>query len=132
MQGTTVGLQIDVKFGEDTHSLEADYVIDATGLVSNIHANPVLDDLAETYGLPLNPQGRFEPDASFEMRELRHGDARLFVAGVCTLGASYAPVDSFLGLQYAAQRSIEKLDVEPLTPRRSVDQWFRWLRGLEP
>ncbi|MFT4625618.1 MAG: pSer/pThr/pTyr-binding forkhead associated (FHA) protein [Myxococcota bacterium] len=127
-------LEVEVDGADGEYALTADFVIDATGLVSSLHANPVLADLVETYALPLNAQGRLELTDDFELGELAHGAGRFFAAGVCALGGGYAPVDSFLGLQYAASRSIGELGsrVPPLTPPRSVAAWWRWMRGAAP
>ena len=71
---------------------------------------------------------------SFEIAKLKNESGRVFAAGVSTLGAHYAPVDSFLGLQCAALASVEALHpyVPRLTPTTSLAQWFRWLGGLAP
>lgn len=118
--------------------LLADYVIDATGLESGIKSHALLKDLVDTYDLPLNPQGRFDITGDFEIDALRHGAGRVFAAGVSTLGGPFAAVDSFLGLQYAAQRSADLLteqnapNLRRLNGMRSVNQWIRWARGVQP
>lgn len=118
--------------------LEADFVIDATGLESNIDANPLLKDLMDKYSLPRNPLGRIHVENDFEMAGMRNGQGRMYAAGVITLGGPYAAVDSFLGLQYAAQRSVDSLvragapGLHYLDGLRSVGQWIRWARGVQP
>ncbi|MGB1253381.1 MAG: FHA domain-containing protein [Candidatus Promineifilaceae bacterium] len=118
--------------------LLTDYVIDATGLESGIKSNALLDDLVGMYQVKLNPQGRFAVTPEFEIEDLRNGDGRLFAAGVSTLGGPFAAVDSFLGLQYAAQRSADLLAkqkttrLKHLNGLRSVNQWVRWARGVQP
>ncbi|MFT5583404.1 MAG: pSer/pThr/pTyr-binding forkhead associated (FHA) protein [Cognaticolwellia sp.] len=108
-------------------------IIDATGLISGSQADPVLADLIETYKLSLNVQGRLEVEPSFELSAMRNGQGRLFAAGVCTLGSHYAPVDSFLGLQYSASASIDALkSVPPLGSASSIAAWTRWVRGGTP
>jgi hypothetical protein len=120
--------------GDTDQSIRCNYIVDATGLISSIKANPVLSDLAETYALPLNAQGRLEVDEHFELSALRNGGGRAFVAGVCALGSHYAPVDSFLGLQYAAAASLDalRLQVPPLSMSRSASAWWRWIREVPP
>jgi hypothetical protein len=55
-----------------------------------------------------------------------------------TFGNEFAPVDSFLGLQYAAQRSVELLirehavGLHGLTYLGSLHQWWRWCQELDP
>jgi hypothetical protein len=47
-------------------------------------------------------------------------------------------VDSFLGLQYAAQSSVENIIandapcLQELGPVKSMKQWSRWLMGIQP
>ncbi|MEM7539352.1 MAG: hypothetical protein AAF639_44760, partial [Chloroflexota bacterium] len=89
--------------------LESDFIIDATGLESNIDAHPLLRDMMNHYKLHRNPQGRFKVRNDFEIDRMRNDDGRMYSSGVMTLGGPYAPVDSFLGLQYAALRSVDAL-----------------------
>ncbi|MCB9743566.1 MAG: FHA domain-containing protein [Alphaproteobacteria bacterium] len=133
IEGDGEGLLLSLKDEEGTSKLRCDGIIDATGLVSGSQADPVLADLIETHELPLNAEGRLEVDPSFELRRLRNGAGRVFAAGVCTLGSHYAPVDSFLGLQFAATASLDALPQVPrLSPARSVSAWRRWARGAPP
>ncbi|MEM7333805.1 MAG: hypothetical protein AAF490_17085, partial [Chloroflexota bacterium] len=119
-------------------TLNADFIIDATGLDSNVRSNALLDDLIETYDLPLNSQGRFEINPCFELEMMRNGNGRVYASGVITLGSHYAPVDSFLGLQYAALQSVDDLthinapNVRHINGVRSLSQWTRWAVGARP
>ena len=69
---------------------------------------------------------------------MRNGDGRVFASGVITLGGPYAAVDSFLGLQYAALRSVDSLTalraagLRRLDGFRSLAQWTRWAIGAKP
>ena len=99
----------------------------------------MLDDLIQMYQLPRNPMGKLDVSAEFEITTLRNGAGRVFGAGVLTLGGPFGPVDSFLGLQYAAHRSIELLATQqslpylrPLSMPRSAAQWMRWATGRQP
>ncbi len=118
--------------------LEADYVIDATGLESNIDENPLLQDLVEHYKLERNPKGRLNVTNDFEIAGMENDGGHMYAAGVITLGGPYAAVDSFLGLQYAAMRSVDHLtklnapDLRWLDGLSSVNQWLRWARGVAP
>ena len=55
-----------------------------------------------------------------------------------TAGGYFASVDSFVGLQYAAQRSVEALGgldapgLRRLNLFSSTAQWLRWARGARP
>ena len=121
----------------DTH-LNADFIIDATGLVSEIDSHPLLDDLLKHYRLKRNPQGRFKVRNDFEIQGMRNQNGRMYAAGVITLGGPYAAVDSFLGLQYAALRAVDSLTatgapgLRYLDGLRSIRQWLRWARGVQP
>lgn len=127
--------------------LEADYVIDCTGLIAELDANPVLRDLIDTYDLKRNKASGRGPEQrlsglkvtnDFEIAGLRNGRGRAYAAGVMTLNGPYAAVDSFLGLQYAALRSVDDLSahkapgVSGFGPIRSVRQWWKWCRGEAP
>ena len=116
-----------------------DFIIDCTGLNADIAKNPVLGDLIEMYRLPCNLMGKLDVSAEFEITALRNGAGRAFAAGVLTLGGPFGPVDSFLGLQYAAHRSIEFLTKHQRPPHlkrlsmpRSAAQWMRWATGRQP
>ncbi|MEP0869342.1 FHA domain-containing protein [Trichocoleus desertorum AS-A10] len=118
--------------------LEADFVIDATGLEAKVKTNPLLDDLVTQYSLPLNPLGRLSVANDFELVEMRNGRGRMYAAGAMTLGGPYAAVDSFLGLQYAALCAVADLakmrapSLQRLHPVRSLSQWFKWVIGQPP
>ncbi|MEB3283040.1 MAG: FHA domain-containing protein [Lyngbya sp.] len=144
------GLEAQIK-------LEADFIIDATGLEAKVQTNPLLNDLVTHYNLPLNSLGRLQVGNDFELVEMRSvtvalktvktaivysGNAtpkgRMYAAGAITLGGPYAPVDSFLGLQYAALQSVSSLaaiaapNVKKLGMLRSFSQWLKWVKNLSP
>ncbi len=118
--------------------LPADYIIDATGLDAKVKSNPLLADLVDQYQLELNGKGRLLVANDFEIPGMRNGAGRVYAAGAITLGGPYAPVDSFLGLQYAAQQSVDALcalraaGLHRLNGVRSLAQWLRWARGIQP
>lgn len=118
--------------------LAADFIIDATGLDAQLDSNPLLADLMQMYNLPRNPKGRFETTNEFEIEQMRNGNGRMYAAGVMTLGGPYAPVDTFLGLQYTALRAVDSLTkhkapgLKKLNGIRSALQWLRWARGAKP
>ncbi len=118
--------------------LEADFIIDATGLDAKVEANPLLADLVSCYDLPLNVLGRLQVANDFEVTGLRNGQGRVYAAGAVTLGGPHAAVDSFLGLQYAALRSVDSLaaarapQVRYLNGLASLQQWWKWAMGVAP
>jgi pSer/pThr/pTyr-binding forkhead associated (FHA) protein len=118
--------------------LGASFIVDATGLDARVMANPLLRDLVEHHGLPLNMMGRLAVESDFELLAMRNGPGRMYAAGSMTLGGPLAPVDSFLGLAFAAQRSADALSalgapgLRRLGPVRSLSQFARWSRGAPP
>ncbi len=119
-------------------SFTVDFMIDATGLDAAISRHGLLSDLIGAYELPLNTMHRLDVSPAFELRAMRHGDGRAYASGAATLGAHFAPVDSFLGLQYAAQVAIEDMrragapNIEPMDFFHSTQQWVRWALNLKP
>jgi pSer/pThr/pTyr-binding forkhead associated (FHA) protein len=123
---------------EGVERIAADFVIDCTGLVSDPRENPLLRDLIDHYNLDLNPQMRLHVENDFEIKKMRNNRGRMYAAGVITLGGPYAPVDTFLGLQYAAHRSAEALagtrapKIRYLEGIGSLWQWCKWALNLSP
>ena len=118
--------------------IDARFVIDATGLDAKVKESPLLADLVDTYQLPLNPLGRLTVSDDFEVEGLRAMPGRFFAAGSMTLGGPYAPVDSFIGLQFAARRAVDALaragapGARRMGPLRSTAQWMKWVVGAAP
>lgn len=119
-------------------TLAANFIIDATGLDGKVKATPLLEDLVNHYHLPLNPAGRFAVNNDFELLEMRNQSGRMYAAGAITFGGPYAAVDSFLGLQYSALKSVEALvnarasQIKPLNPFASFVQWLKWVNNKKP
>jgi uncharacterized NAD(P)/FAD-binding protein YdhS len=122
---------------EESH-LPADFIIDCTGMEARIDTNPLLKDMVEMYQLGRNPKGRLPIANDFEIAGMRNGSGRIYASGAMTLGGPYAAVDSFLGLQYAAQVSVDAIAqlnvprLRRLNGLRSWAQWLRWARGVHP
>ncbi len=137
-EGNKVLTKIEDKKYNSTTILAADYIIDATGLDADITASPLLNDLVKHYNLPLNSFGRFVISNSFELREMRCDRGKIYISGATTLGNSYAAVDSFLGLQFAALTIVEHLakyrssGLTKLNPFTSFKQWLKWLKNQAP
>ncbi|MEQ8716288.1 MAG: hypothetical protein RIE08_01635 [Acidimicrobiales bacterium] len=121
--------------GEDgqTYSVEANFVIDATGLESDIAEHRLLADLLDHGGAARSDYGRLDVDPDFEIKGTRAEPGRMYASGSATLGGHYAGVDSFLGLQYAALRIADDLADQGFGNRigvgRSISQWWRWVRN---
>ncbi|MGQ4645791.1 FHA domain-containing protein [Lyngbya aestuarii] len=118
--------------------LEADFIIDATGLEAELTASPLLDDLVTHYQLPLNPLGRLSVSNNFELVKMRTSRGQMYAAGAITLGGPYAAVDSFLGLQYAALRGVDAIaaskapGITRLNFLGSFWQWLKWVANQSP
>ena len=123
-------------FGEETP--EVDFIIDATGLMPDLDSNPLLCDLMEKYNLERNREKRLQVSNEFEIEKMKNKKGRMYAAGVMTLGGPYAPVDTFLGLQYAALCSVDALSkqgapgLKKLNVFGSFWQWLKWVRGVKP
>ncbi len=121
-------------YGRDSLILATDFLIDATGLDARVDLHPLLHDLCQRYDLKLNPFGGLDVSADFEVKNMPN----LFAAGVITTGNDYAPVDSFLGLQFAALRAVDTLadrrapGLRRLNGLISLVAWLRWAAGLQP
>ena len=120
----------------DIHEIEAQFIIDATGLQARLEDHRLMADLIEHGGAGKNPKNRLDVEPTFEIRGTRSGVGRLYASGSMTLGAYYAGVDSFLGLQYAALQIADDVASQGLGSRigvtRSVSQWWKWMRNKRP
>ena len=132
---------------QENVDLSADVIVDCTGLIARIDETPILADLIRTYDLARNKAAGDGPElrlaglavtTAFEIAGLQNGRGRAWAAGVVTANGPYAAVDSFLGLQYAALRSVDQLGalkapgVSRFGPLRSSSQWLKWCLGRQP
>ncbi|MFW6359956.1 MAG: FHA domain-containing protein [Chroococcales cyanobacterium] len=121
-----------------TMRLEANFIIDATGLDADVTASPLLEDLVTHYNLPLNNMGRLAVSNDFELVEMRGIRGRMYAIGAITLGGPYAAVDSFLGLQYASLKIVDSLaiakaaNLKKLNAIASTLQWLKWVTNTPP
>ncbi|WP_329079286.1 MULTISPECIES: hypothetical protein [unclassified Streptosporangium] len=111
----------------------SDYIIDCTGLEADIAEHRVFADLLQHGGAFRNPVGRLEVERHFEVKGTASGDGALYASGSATLGGYFPGVDTFLGLQIAAQEIADDLArrgfVKKMGPLRSTSQWFKWARN---
>jgi hypothetical protein len=121
-----------VKGAEGIHEVGAHFVIDATGLESDIREHRLLADLLDHTGAGRNPLGRLDVDRTFEVRGAASTPGALYATGSITLGGYFAGVDTFLGLQYASLRIADDLAARGfcrrIGPARSVAGWWGWAR----
>ncbi|MDQ3735627.1 MAG: hypothetical protein M3400_16800 [Actinomycetota bacterium] len=107
-------------------------LIDCTGLEADIREHRVLADLMDHSGAGRNPIGRLDVDRNFEVIGTRSGSGRMYASGTATLGGYFPGVDTFLGLQIAAQEIADDLVklgfCQRLGVGRSTKQWWLWAR----
>src|SRR4051812_16849195 len=109
-----------------------DAVIDCTGLEADIREHRVLADLLDHSGAGRNPLGRLDVDQHFEVTGTRNG-GKVYASGSATLGGPFPGVDTFFGLQIAAQEIVDDMVKQGfarrLGPGRSTSQWWKWVRN---
>lgn len=119
--------------GKGVLEVEASYVIDCTGLEADISEHRLLADLLQHGGAGRNPLGRLDVERTFEVRGTASGEGRVYASGTATLGGYFPGVDTFLGLQIAAQEIADDLARQGfgkrIGPGRSISQWVLWARG---
>ncbi len=115
--------------------IPAHYIIDCTGLEADIAEHRLLADLLQHGGAGRNPVGRLDVERTFELRGTASGDGRLYASGSSTLGGYFPGVDTFLGLQVAAQEITDDLARQGfgkrIGPVRSTTQWLNWVRNKQ-
>lgn len=124
-------------------TIVADGIIDCTGLVGDVREAPFLRDMMATYELRQNLNINNQPVGiavtnDFEILGMQNLPGRCYAAGQITIGGPAAAVDSFLGLQYGALRSVDHLYevgapwVRRFGPFRSSGQWLKWCANARP
>ncbi len=114
-------------------TIQADYLVDCSGFDDQAAHHFIYTDLMTTYQLPTTPAGSLQVNAYFEVEALCSSVGKIIVSGSGAAGNHYGPVDSFLGHQYAAVKTIESLSTHPwtkirkLNPARSAYGWLQWV-----
>ena len=131
MAPTGDGVVTTIKAHDGTlGTVDAAYVLDATGLQADPTTHPLYADLIARSGARRNPKGRLAIEQSFEITGTRSGSGRMYATGAMTLGGQYAGVDSFLGLQYGALKAADDMAEAGALPRigpfRSARAWLGW------
>ena len=98
-----------IRVGGDVVELDADYIVDATGLEADIREHRVLADLLDHSDAEPNPLDKLAVERNFEIRGTRSEPGRVYAVGSSTLGSYFPGVDTFLGLQFAALRIADDL-----------------------
>ena len=124
-----------VKTSGGVFEFPADFIIDCTGLEADIAEHRVLADLLDHGGAARNPVGRLDVERSFELRGAASPPGLMYASGSSTLGGYFPGVDTFLGLQVAAQEIADDLArrgfCQKLGPVRSTSQWLKWARNKQ-
>lgn len=115
--------------------IPARYIIDCTGLIGSPKDHRLLNDLMEHSGAGPNPLGRLDTDHYFEVRGTQSPPGKLYASGAATAGGYFGGVDSFLGLQFQANRIHRDLArlgfCKKIGPGRSFSQWLKWVRNKQ-
>jgi hypothetical protein len=132
-EGDGVATRLQISDGE-LH-VHADYIIDCTGLNADVTEHQVLNDILVHGGARMNDSGRIDVDSSFAVNGAESGMGRMYVTGAASLGGPFPGVDTFLGLQIAAQEVVDDIArrgfCRRLGPASSFAGWCRWLRGRQ-
>lgn len=132
----TVDLRLDVDALPGDARMEADFVLDCTGLKLTLRENPMLADLLDTGAATLNPLGGLDVGRHFEVRAAENQPGQMYASGVIARGGFLAPVDSFWGFSHAALMICDDLARRGFCGRlgvtRSVRSWLRWLMNEAP
>jgi len=114
-----------------SQQIQSDFIIDCTGLEADIAEHRVLADLLKHGNAGRNPLKRLEVERHFEVKGTANGNGALYASGATTLGGYFPGVDTFLGLQVAAQEIADDLArrgwCRKIGPVRSTIQWFKWV-----
>ena len=93
----------------------------------------MLADLLAHGGAGTQPARPARGRAHFEVKGTRSEGGALYASGATTLGGYFPGVDTFLGLQVAAQEITDDLAklgfCRSLGAARSTHQWWLWARG---
>ncbi len=124
-----------VKTSAGMFEIAADFIVDCTGLEADIAEHRVLKDLLEHGGAGRNPLGRLDVERTFELRGAASPPGAVYASGATTLGGYFPGVDTFLGLQVAAQEIADDLArrgfAQRMGPARSTSQWLKWARNQQ-
>lgn len=116
--------------------LEANFIIDATGLEADPREHRLLNEILTHGGAGTNGMNRLDVERTFEIRGTRSETGRMYAIGAATLGGYVAPVDSFLGLQLANLAVVDDLAAQgfghKIGPMRSISHWLKWARNQRP
>lgn len=116
-------------------TIEADFIIDCTGLEADIREHRVWNDLLQHSGVQRNSIGRVYTEESYEVLQARSGPGRMYASGSATYGNVCQGVDTFFGLRYSTQFIADDLASvgfgKKVGPGRAFSGWWKWMRHKE-
>ncbi len=129
------GMTATIGRADGLTNARVDYVIDCTGLNGDITEHRVLGDLLRHSGAGRNVLGRLDVGRAFDVRGTESGAGRLYATGAAAFGGYFPGVDTFLGLQLAAQDVIDDIarrgHCDHMGPASSVGRWLKWATGRQ-
>ena len=135
----THGHRLSMMLTPGALEMGCDFVIDCTGMETDIAQHRVLDDLLGHGGARRNPVNRLAMERSFEVHGTRNGIGRIYASGAVTLStpSTAAPgPDVIAGLRTAAQEITRDLVRQGFAqrpgPGRAARQWWRRTRNQRP
>lgn len=118
-----------------TGAIEADFIIDCTGLEADIREHRVWNDLLEHSGVQRNIIGRVEMEDNYEVYNGRSGGGRMYASGSATYGGICQGADTFFGLRFSTQLIADDLASVGFGKRvgvaRSLGSWWKLFRHKE-
>ncbi|GAA5084369.1 hypothetical protein GCM10023259_095620 [Thermocatellispora tengchongensis] len=129
------GVLARLRTADGTLELHADYVIDCTGLNAEVRDHQVLRDLLDHGGARMNGLGRIDVGREFAVTGADSGMGRIYLSGAAALGGPFPGVDTFLGLQIAAQEIVDDMArrgfCRRMGPAGALAHWVRWAAGRQ-
>lgn len=133
--GGGVNVLLDSEVASGSAPLEADFVIDCTGLAPELNGSPLLSDLLAT-GARGNALGGLDAGPHLEVAGMASEPGQMYASGVIARGGSLVQVDSFWGFSHAAVLICDDLAgrgfCAGLGWRNSVASWLKWITRREP
>jgi nitroreductase len=117
-------------------AVEAEFVIDCTGMRFAPADDPLLSSLCGDFGAGVNALGGLGVGPHFEVTGASSGDGSVYASGVIARGGYLAPVDSLWGFSHSAMLICDHLAARGFCKRlgatRSLAGWVRWLLRRAP
>ena len=66
----------------DVHTIDAQFIIDGTGLLAHLEDHRLMADLLAHSGAGKNPKGRLDVERHFEIRGTANGEGRMYASGL--------------------------------------------------